>query len=220
VSQDPKHPTALDWREVHHRVEAAQAALERGFMPPLAEQKKILKARAQVLAQEPHAAGTSTESVEVVEFLLAYEHYGIESPYVREIYPLKELTPLPCTPLFVLGIINVRGRILSVIDIKKFFDLPEKGLTDLNKVLVVHTGTMELGILADAIVGVRSVPLADIQPSLPTLTGIREEYLKGITPERLVILDAGKLLSDKKIIAHEEVSEEQQRKGKRGPHIL
>lgn len=50
------------------------------------------------------------------------------SEYVREIYPLKEFTPIPCTPPFVLGIINVRGQILSVIDIKKFFDLPEKGL--------------------------------------------------------------------------------------------
>jgi len=70
------------------------------------------------------------------------------------------------------------GQILSVIDIKKFFGLPEKGLTDLNKVIVVRTQQMELGILADAVLGVRAIGLSDLQNSLPTLTGIRAEYLR------------------------------------------
>jgi purine-binding chemotaxis protein CheW len=100
--------------------------------------------------------------------------------------------------------INVRGQILSVIDIKRFFDLPEKGLTDLNKVIILHNDVMEFGILADVIVGVRQIPLRDIQTSLPTLVGIREEYLKGVTRERLVILDAEKLLRDKRLIIQEE----------------
>jgi purine-binding chemotaxis protein CheW len=64
---------------------------------------------------------------------------------------------------------------------------------------------MEFGILADVVLGVRRIPLTDIQPSLPTLTGIREDYLKGVTGEQVVILDAEKLLSDKKITVHEEV---------------
>ena len=118
---------------------------------------------------------------------------------------MKELTPLPGTPPFVLGLINVRGQILSVIDIKKFFQLPEKGLTDLNKVIIVHTDKMELGILADAILGVRSIPLQEIQTSLPTLTGIRADFLRGVTKEPLVVLDGEKILSDRKIIVHEEV---------------
>ena len=105
----------------------------------------------------------------------------------------------------MLGIVNVRGEILSVIDIKKFFDLPEKGLTDLNKVIVLQSGNMLFGILADTIAGVRRIPLTDIQPSLPTLTGVREEYLKGVTPERLVILDAEKLLTDEGIVVQEQV---------------
>jgi purine-binding chemotaxis protein CheW len=100
--------------------------------------------------------------------------------------------------------INVRGRILSVIDVKRFFDLPEKGLTDLNKVVILHLDGVEFGILADVIIGVRQIPLSDIQTSLPTLVGIREEYLKGVTRERLVILDAEKLLRDKRLIVQEE----------------
>jgi purine-binding chemotaxis protein CheW len=140
-----------------------------------------------------------------VEFVLAYEEYAIESSYVREVYPMKELTPVPGKPPFVLGIINVRGQILSVVDIKKFFDIPEKGLTDLNKVIIIHDYTMEFGILADVVLGMRRIMLREIQQSLPGFTGIRAQYLKGVTQERVAVLDAGKLLSDKNIIVQEEV---------------
>lgn len=181
-----------------------EEAVEQGFTQNLEVKKNILKARAIALARQPEDEKTYDEYIEVVEFLLANEKYGIESRCVREVYPLKELTPVPCTPPFVRGIINVRGKILSVIDIKKFFELPEKEMTDLNRVIIVHNDQMEFGILADAILGVRLIPLLEIQPTLPTLTGIRAEYLRGVTAERLVVLDVEKILSDKKIMVHEE----------------
>ncbi len=171
--------------------------------PPPQQWQSILKARAQALAQAPEQVA-ATECLEVVTFLLAYETYGIETAYVREVYPLKDLTPLPCTPPFVAGIVNVRGQVISVIDIKKFFDLPEKGLTDLNKVIILSDGVMEYGILADAVLDVRSIPRQQIQPSLPTLTGIREQYLRGITADRLIVLDAYSLLTSRSIVVHEE----------------
>ena len=143
--------------------------------------------------------------LEVLEFRLAQERYALEDRWVQEVCPLKELTPLPCTPPFVLGIVNVRGRILPVLDLKKFFDLPEQGLTDLHRIILVRGNDLELGLLADVIVGVRSIPADSLQPSLPTLTGIRGEYLKGVTAERLVVLDLARILADPKIIVHEEV---------------
>jgi purine-binding chemotaxis protein CheW len=120
---------------------------------------------------------------------------------------LESLTPLPCVPAFVLGIVNLRGEMLSVIDLKRFFELPDKGLGDLNKIIVLRSEEVLFSVLADAIVGVRRVMLADIHPSLPTLTGIRKDYLKGITPERLIVLDAEKLLADERIVVREEVEE-------------
>ena len=195
----------INWKEIHSRLEAAKTEFERGFQPTDEERDKILKVRAKIFSRELEAKGEKDEYVEVLEFLLAHEMYGIELKYVREVYPLKELTPIPAIPAFVLGIVNVRGEILSVIDIKKFFDLPEKGLTDLNKVIILHSADMEFGILADSIIGVRNILLSELKTSLPTLTGIREEYLKGVTKEREIILDGGKLLSDKSIIVNENV---------------
>jgi purine-binding chemotaxis protein CheW len=105
----------------------------------------------------------------------------------------------------VLGIVNVRGRILPVLDLKKFFELPEQGLTDLHRIIRVSGNDLELGLLADVIVGVRSIAVDSLQSSLPTLTGIRADYLKGVSDERLVVLDVERILSDPKIIVHEEV---------------
>jgi purine-binding chemotaxis protein CheW len=171
---------------------------------PDEERRKILKTRARALAQKRDGEATDQLYIEVLEFLVSTERYAVESSYVREVYPLKELTPLPCTPSFVLGIVNIRGQILSVIDIKKFFDLPEKGLTNLSKMILLRADKMEFGILADVILGVSRLSINDIQPALPTLTGIREEYLIGISGERVILLDAKKLLSDKSVIVHEE----------------
>jgi len=193
----------IDWKEIHRHIEAIHAAIQRGFSPSSEERDRILKARAQMLAREVQETADG-DAIEIVEFMLANEHYGIESNYVREIYPLKDYTPLPCTPPFVLGLMNVRGQIVSVIDIKKFFDMPEKGISDLNKVIIIHDDKMEFGILADSILGVRNIAVRGLQPPLPTLTGIREEFLRGITRERMVVLDAKKLLADKNIVVHEE----------------
>lgn len=167
--------------------------------------RHILKARARALARPPESAKLTEAAIEVIEFGLAQERYAVPSAAVRQVYALKDLTPVPCTPAFVLGVINWRGHILPVIDIKKFFDLPQQGITDLHKVIVVHNEEIDLGILADAVVGARAIPLNDLQPSLPTLTGIREKYLMGVTEQRLVVLDAAKILADPKIIVQEEV---------------
>ena len=129
----------------------------------------------------------------------------VETRHVEAVHPLQDLTPLPCTPPFVLGIVNLRGRILPVLDLKKFFELPEQGLTDLHRIILVRGNDLELGLLADVTVGVRRVPLESLQPSLPTLTGIRADYLKGVSEERLIVLDLDRILSDPKIIVHEEV---------------
>jgi purine-binding chemotaxis protein CheW len=209
VAPGLEHKGAIEWAELHRRLDASRSALERRLAPSPEERQKILHARARLLAAGGKAEAASAHVlVEVVEFVLGPEHYGIESCHIREIHPLSEFTPLPCTPAFVLGLVNVRGQILSIIDIKKLFDLPEKGLTDLNKVIVVHANHMEVGILADAIVGVRSIALEELQPALPTLTGIRSEYLKGITKDPMVVLDVEKILSDEKILVNEDVNTE------------
>ena len=197
---------AIDWAELRARMDDARAASDRAWTPDADQTARILHERALALALEPGAAKPLESSFEVIEFGLAHERYAIESAHVREVVPLENLTALPCTPAFVLGIVNLRGEIVSVIDLRRFFDLALTGLPDLNKVIVLESASMVFGILADVVHGVRRMALDDIQPSLPTLTGIREKYLKGITAQRTVVLDAAKLLADGDIVVRQQVA--------------
>jgi len=174
------------------------------WVPDEEEKKRILKERAQQLAREPEASRELSSFMEVLSFMLAGERYAIEARFVVETMPLVELTPLPGLPSFLLGIVNIRGRILSVMDIKKFFDLPESGLTDLHKLIVVRYRDLEVGIVADVLLGIQALPHEYMQSSLPTLTGIREKYLAGVTAEGTIVLRMEKILSDDRIIVNDE----------------
>lgn len=191
----------FDWAQIKRRMADSAAVLERSATPVGEAKTAILKARAKALAREPqHQEHRIYEQLEVIEFVLAYERYALEVSYVREVHPLKEITALPGTPAFVAGIVNVRGQIVSVIDLKRLFELPDKGLTDLNKVIILKNGRMEFGLLVDAVVGVHRLPVRDIQPPLPTITGARAGYVQGVTGQRVSVLDARKILSDPAIV--------------------
>ena len=172
---------------------------------PNTETAKILQARAQLLARPKQRDDAAAGFLELLEFRLASERYAVEIRHVQEVQPLRDLTPLPGVPAFIPGIVNIRGRILPVLDLKKFFDLPEQGLTDLHRIILVRGPEVELGLLADTIVGIRRIAPGRLQPSLHTLTGIRADFLKGVSDERLVVLDLERILSDPKIVVHDEV---------------
>jgi len=173
---------------------------------PADTKSEILKKRAHLLARRFENSGEKgAEVIDAVEFMLADEHYAIESAHIAEVFPLTQLTPVPCTPEFVLGIVNVRGRMVPVVNLKKFFDMPEKGITGFTRIVILRSPEMELGLVTDLVVGSIQIPTADIQATLPTLTGVREEFLRGVGKDDLVILDANKILSDENLIVNEEV---------------
>jgi purine-binding chemotaxis protein CheW len=195
-----------DWGALLLRQQEAYAAAADGRTLTPEETGAILKARAVQLAAAPEAEAGAGTRLDCLEFLLSGESYAVEMSYITQTLPLAEFTPLFCTPSFVLGITNLRGRIISIVDLRRFFELPEVGLCDLNRVIVVSNGTMEFGILADSITGMIALPLCDLQPPPAALTGIREEFLTGVTAERLALLDMGKILTDSRIVVHEEVT--------------
>jgi purine-binding chemotaxis protein CheW len=164
----------------------------------MAKKQEILNRRAIKLARP--TPKNIPGALEVLVFKLSSEYYGIETIFIQEAYPLKNFVQLPCVPPFVFGIMNVRRHILSIVNLKVFFDLPEVEITSQNKVIIISNEEFEYGILVDEILEVQKVPAESLQPALPTMAGIREEFLKGITSEGLIILSAAKLLSDKTII--------------------
>lgn len=193
----------IDWNLLYKQIEE-QTKLISNEEDSEEEIKKVLKLRTERLAK-PIKEVELDNTLSVVEFLLAKEKYAIESIYIQEIQPLLDLTPLPTTPKFILGITNLRGQILSVMNLKIFFDLLDADIKNSPKLIIVSVGEMTLAFLADDVIGQSRISLLDLQTSLPTLTEKQSKYLIGITKDELIVLDIVKLLTDKQITVNEEV---------------
>lgn len=206
----PARHRGADWDDLRRRLEEINVGIDLGLERSPAQEREILRARARELAAAP-PGDVLGMPLEAVEFQLGPESYAFESSYVAAVFPLTELTRLPGTPPFVLGIIHLRGEIVSLVDLRRFFDLPVQGLSDLNKVLLLQGREMSFGVLADRVEGVRVFDAERLQPALPTLGDRRSEYVRGIAEGRVVVLDAAALLEDPDMIVDEEAPGGQER---------
>lgn len=194
-----------DWMVIHQRMESALNHLERVFDLSAEEKTRVLTERARELARVEERHERTERGLRVVEFLLSRESYAVELEWIREVLPVKEVTPVPCSPGFVVGLVNIRGQILSVIDLKEIFALPAEDGSGPGRLMILHTDEMEVGVLVDRVVGERSLAADEIKAPPPRLKEGRPDYLKGVTAGRLILLDVAKFLSDKNIIVEEEV---------------
>jgi len=203
----PRHgifpTTPIDWQTIQQKMTQMQTAAQQEAGLTAEEKLTLLITRAQTLARLPHEEGAIELQLEVAEFRLGEEIYAVPSTAVREVYPLKGLTPLPCTPPFVLGVINARGHILPVIDLTSLLGLAKQQVSEQSTVILIKFEELEVGIVTDVGVSVRSLPLATIHPPLSTLANSRAHYLQGITNEGIVVLDTAKLLTSIRLGNHE-----------------
>ncbi len=170
------------------------------------EEWAILEARADALAEvSTRQAGSAVEMVEVLTFYLGTEIYAINVAYARSARLLEQLTPVPCTPDFVAGVVNMQGTILSLLDISKFLGIRQEGITDLMQIIVVEAAGLKVGVLANQVGEVTQIPLADLQEPPATVNGLSARYIKGVTLDGLILLDLEAVLGDGRIIINDEV---------------
>lgn len=165
--------------------------------PPYDAKKvgKLLAERARVFAR-PEEESTETLFSELLTFRLSDQEYAIKTQYIREVFIMHEITPVPGVPDFIIGICAVRGEIISVVDLRAFFAIPKYGLTDLNRIIVLSDGTMTFGILADYITDIYIRPADRFSPVDPKTTPIKRRYLLGTTDGSVLVLDAAAILAD------------------------
>jgi purine-binding chemotaxis protein CheW len=140
---------------------------------------------------------------QLVVFELGAELYGVEIARVHEIIRLQAVTRVPRAPAFVEGVINLRGKVIPVVDLRRRFGLPSAEHTRSSRIVVVEIGDQVVGIVVDGVSEVLRVNTATVEPPSPVVAGIDSEYLHGIAklPERLVIL-----LDLDRVLAREERS--------------
>lgn len=183
------------WEEVNARLAEFDRRLANDFAPSIEERDERLRQRTRQWAAMPEAA-QSDDWIEVLTFSLSGETYAVESGHVSLVMPLSQYTPLPGTPPHVLGIINVRGRVVSVLDLRVLLELPMGGLSDKNFLAILHGFGMEFGVLVDRVLGIDQIHRSSLQAEVANLSGIRAAYLLGVTPAQWTVLDGARLLSD------------------------
>jgi purine-binding chemotaxis protein CheW len=196
---------AVNWQEAYSRLEQTRRTLETGGSLPPEEVKRILRERAQALAKPLAEARSPAELLDLLVFSFAGERYAIETAYVMEVIPLRELTPVPCTPPFILGVVNHRGRILPVLDLRRLFELAGHGIANGGRVVAVEVGGMAFGIFADAVAGSVRLGADEVAPPPLTLAGDRQAFIRGVTGGMVAVLDLEALASDARIAVNEEV---------------
>ncbi|MEJ5365773.1 MAG: chemotaxis protein CheW [Desulfosoma sp.] len=161
--------------------------------------RAILESRALELAKPLEENGLEG-GTEVVVFHLCGERYAVESAVVREIRRLDGVTSLPGVPDFVMGIMNVRGEILPVLDLGTLLGLPSVPFDEEARVVVLSGAGMTFGIAAHGLKGTERLSLQGLQAAPVSGNGLAQGVVRGVTSDRLIVLDGKALLTDKGLV--------------------
>ena len=134
-----------------------------------------------------------------VTFSLADETYAIDVLQVQEVLKLTEIAPVPGVPDYILGIINLRGSVVTVIDARRRMSLPERAPDDASRIVIIDVDKQNVGILVDAVAEVVQIPPEAVDPAPAVGNDQTSRFILGVssTEEGLTILiDLHKLLSD------------------------
>jgi len=190
----------ISWDRTRARLAAAEQMAREAMQPSPARSRALLETRARQLANPLPEEARPGELLDVVVFSLARERYALESRVLREIVRLTDFTPVPGAADFLVGVTNLRGAILPVVDLRRFFGLPDRGLTDQSRVLVLGQDRPDVGVLADETHELASVRADGIfAPSATAPSGGRA-YIRGFTADAVVVLDGEKLLRDPRLV--------------------
>ncbi len=135
----------------------------------------------------------------LVTFNLLREEFGIEIGSVQEIIRATDITPVPGAPSHVRGVINLRGKIIPVVDLRKRLALPVADASDAQRIIVVELGAKRIGMLVDSVSQVIKVPAGVVEEIPEEATGIDENYIKGVGKldnHLIIILDLNRSLID------------------------
>ncbi len=145
----------------------------------------------------------STQELQLVIFSLAKEEYGLPITKVQEINRLVPITKLPQAPSFMEGIINLRGRIIPVVDLRKRFQLPSADANEDTRIIIVEINGQTVGIIVDSVTEVVRLAANNVEPPPPAFI-LDAQYIYGVgkLDNRLVIL----LNIDKILTSQEEIA--------------
>ncbi|MCC6708593.1 MAG: chemotaxis protein CheW [Gammaproteobacteria bacterium] len=134
-----------------------------------------------------------------VTFRLADEIYGINVMQVQEVLRMTDVAPVPGAPHFVMGIINLRGNVVTVLDTRKLLDLATSDITDSSRIMIIESGKVTVGLLVDSVAEVVNIALSDIDPPPSVGNDEGSRYIQGVyssDQQILILIDLNKLINE------------------------
>lgn len=180
-------PSDVDWQALWQALTIDESERQRR------ELAQRLSQRARQYASLTHIRDDlERDHYQTLVFALGGEQYALEVGMVQGVRPLGRLTRVPGTPPFYVGVLNVRGQVRTIFDLRTFLGQPSSGEMP-RELILVEAGRLALAFLADQVVGVSVIPAGDVLPTdIP--------YARGITREHLIVLDAQALFADDRLI--------------------
>ena len=160
----------------------------------------------QASPRETSAPARVEADNKLLQFELAGEFYGVDILKVREINGMMDITAVPQTPVFMKGLINLRGKVVPVIDLRLKFGLPESDYDERTSIIVIEFksihGQVQMGIVVDTVSEVINIPAANIEPAPNFGARLRSEYIRGMAKTKdkvIIILDIDLILTDEEL---------------------
>jgi purine-binding chemotaxis protein CheW len=138
------------------------------------------------------------ELMQLVTFSIGDEEFGVDILKVQEIIRMMEITRVPRAPDFVEGVINLRGKVIPIIDLRKRFGLVARGHDKHTRIIVIEINMMIVGFVVDSVSEVLRIPSSTVEPPPPVVSGMESEYISGVgklEDRLLILLDLDRLLS-------------------------
>ncbi len=138
------------------------------------------------------------ELLQLVTFSIGEEEFGVDILKVQEIIRTMEITKVPRAQNFVEGVINLRGKVIPIIDMRRRFGLDSKAHDQHTRIIVIEINNMIVGFVVDSVSEVLRIPASTVEPPPPVVAGLESEYISGVGKlhdRLLILLDLDKLLS-------------------------
>ncbi len=171
----------------------------------------IREHRTKIYGAHQQKTATLPREEHLVIFTLDNEHYGVEISEVWEINTMLDITRIPQAPDFIEGVINLRGQIVPVMDLRKRLGLPARAYGRDTRIMVIQTMGNRLGLIVDSVREVVKVPQDVIEPPSQLTTLIADTYLRGIAKQErylIILLDVHRLLNESEKHEFEEIAAE------------
>jgi purine-binding chemotaxis protein CheW len=136
--------------------------------------------------------------LQLVTFTIASEEFGVEILKVQEIIRTLDITRVPRSPAFVEGVINLRGKVIPIIDLRRRFGIESKVKDKDTRIIVIEINTMIVGFVVDSVSEVLRIPASTVEPPPSIVAGVDSEYISGVgklNDRLLIMIDLNKLLS-------------------------